>query len=280
MKTVAQNQPEVTTQEIIQIPPEAMSLSRDPKIILAEAKRAATALKKVIDGRQKKLTFNGEQYLFNEDWLTVARFYGVTSRIRETRYVEYGDSVRGFEAVAEAYLVHSGQIISTGEAMCLSDEPKWNMRAKYSYEKGRKVKVGEEPVPLFQLKSMAQTRASSRVLRQVFAWVVVLAGYQPTPAEEMDNRNPEVNGVEQMPDLTFPCSDCGFDVTSGERDETRRTHGKTLCRVCKGKTAPMSAEEQENNAKLANMMRPNGGYHVNEHKRQAQAEVARKNGTA
>jgi hypothetical protein len=46
--------------------------------------------------------------------------------------------------------------------------------------------VGEVLVPWFQLASMAQTRAGAKALRNAFAWVVVLAGYQPTPAEEMD----------------------------------------------------------------------------------------------
>jgi hypothetical protein len=32
---------------------------------------------------------------------------------------------------------------------------------------------------------MAQTRAGSKALRNALAWVVVLAGYKPTPAEEM-----------------------------------------------------------------------------------------------
>ena len=33
---------------------------------------------------------------------------------------------------------------------------------------------------------MAQTRAQAKALRNVLAWVVVMAGYAPTPAEEMD----------------------------------------------------------------------------------------------
>jgi len=32
---------------------------------------------------------------------------------------------------------------------------------------------------------MAQTRAGAKALRNVLAWVVVLAGYRPTPAEEL-----------------------------------------------------------------------------------------------
>ena len=31
-----------------------------------------------------------------------------------------------------------------------------------------------------------QTRACAKALRNVLSWVVVLAGYRPTPAEEMD----------------------------------------------------------------------------------------------
>jgi len=32
---------------------------------------------------------------------------------------------------------------------------------------------------------MAQTRAGAKALRNVLAWVAVLAGYKPTPAEEI-----------------------------------------------------------------------------------------------
>src|SRR5690349_5869157 len=83
-------------------PSNGLAVSRDPTVVLDEATRAATALKMVIDNKPKKVQFNGETYLENEDWLTVARFYGVTSRIQSTRYIEYGEEdfkTRGFEAV-------------------------------------------------------------------------------------------------------------------------------------------------------------------------------------
>src|SRR3990167_8087954 len=35
---------------------------------------------------------------------------------------------------------------------------------------------------------MAQTRASAKALRQILAWVVVLAGFKPTPAEEVSEQ--------------------------------------------------------------------------------------------
>lgn len=152
-------------------PPHALAIQCAPNIVLEEATRAAKALADVIENKAKKVVFNGKTYLQFEDWQTLGRFYGVTAAARSTRYVEYGEgdyAIRGFEATADALLVGNNQTISSAEAMCLDDEPNWRRK------------------PLFQLKSMAQTRACAKALRNVLAWVVVLAGYAPTPAEEMD----------------------------------------------------------------------------------------------
>lgn len=143
-----------------------LSITRDPEIILTEAQRAAQALKGILSKKTRPITFNGEQYLEFEDWQTLAEFYGITAKGVETKYVEFG-SVKGFEARAVAIRVSDGQELSGAEAMCLNDERNWNHK------------------PLFQLKSMAQTRACAKALRNILAWVVVLAGYKPTPAEEM-----------------------------------------------------------------------------------------------
>lgn len=157
-----------TTEAMVLLPPDApLAVARPPEVVLEEARKAAAALKHVIDNKKKKLIFNGKTYLEYEDWQTVGRFYGVTARVREVKHVQYGD-VQGFEAFAEAVLVGSGQVISAADSMCLNDETNWSRK------------------PLFQLRSMAQTRACAKALRNVLAWVVVLAGYQPTPAEEMD----------------------------------------------------------------------------------------------
>lgn len=158
--------------ELVHMPPPAqMVVARPPDVVLAEATEAAKALKAVIDGKPKKVVFNGNVYLEFEDWQTVGKFYGATVKVTDTKYVEYGE-VKGFEAKAVVVNVATGMEISGAEAMCLNDEPNWKKK------------------PLFQLKSMAQTRASAKALRNVFAWVVVLAGYKPTPAEEMDGVKP------------------------------------------------------------------------------------------
>lgn len=165
-------------------PKDALALGRAPDLVLDEAKKAADAISKVIEGKAKKVVFNGKTYLQFEDWQTVGRFYGVTAVVQNSKYVEFGEDdekVRGFESQAQALLVATNQVISAAEAMCLDDEPNWSKK------------------PLFQLKSMAQTRACAKALRNVLAWVVVLAGYSPTPAEEMNGDEETGKPIFQPP---------------------------------------------------------------------------------
>ena len=177
-----------------------IQIARPPEVVLEEARKAAKVLNDVLQKKEKKVMMNGEQYLEFEDWQTVARFYGVTAKIKETEFLDYG-GVKGF--LAKAVAVRSdGMEISAAEAMCMNDEDKWSTRAKYEYVNGQKTKTGDVAVPLFQLRSMAQTRACSKVLRNVLAWVVVLAGYKPTPAEEMTGD--EFGGKTNKPPLTPP----------------------------------------------------------------------------
>ena len=56
-------------------------------------------------------------------------------------------------------------IAQHSDAMCLNDEDNWSQR------KGK-------PVPAFQLRSMAQTRACVKALRSVLGFVPVMAGPQ------------------------------------------------------------------------------------------------------
>jgi hypothetical protein len=187
---------------------EFLQIQRAPAQVLAEAQLAAAAIRDVIAKKPNPVVMNGEQYLEYEDWQTVGRFYGITAEIEWTRYCEFGGAL-GFEARAIAKHALSGRIVSAGESMCLNDEPKWSARPKYEWrdvlgpdgqpiwenkggknrKKAERVHIGEEAVPLAQLRSMAQTRAAAKALRNVLAWVVVLAGYRPTPAEELETES-------------------------------------------------------------------------------------------
>lgn len=148
-------------------------LAQAPEIVLQEAQRAATALQRVVANKRKPVIFKGEQYLEFEDWQTVGKFYGLCARTLEAEPVEiFG--VKGAKAKAEVIDLRTGQVVGGAEAYCMRDEENWKEK------------------PWFQLASMAQTRAGAKALRNVLAWVVVLAGYRPTPAEELSSSAAQV----------------------------------------------------------------------------------------
>ena len=196
-----------------------------PDAVLAEAQKAAKALQGVISQKPKKIVFNDEQYLEFEDWQTLGRFYGITVGLEtEPELVDIA-GVKGFKSTAVAML--RGQVISRATAYCLNDEEKWRSKNKYAYAyvkktgghsvedpgkdeliwednpfkaggkrpKKERIHLGEEAVPLFQLASMSQTRACAKAYRNVLSWVAVLAGYRPTPAEEL----PDARLVDREP---------------------------------------------------------------------------------
>lgn len=239
--------------ELIEIPKsENLMIQRDPNAVLEEAKKAAQALMTVVKQKQKPVIFNNEQYIEFEDWQTVGRFYGLTAKVESTTYIEYG-SVRGFESAASV-LNSRGEVISRAEAMCLNDEDKWSTRAKYN---SKREKIGEVAVPLFQLRSMAQTRACAKAFRNVLAWVVVLAGFKPTVAEEMTGDEepgtpakppipmpqPKTNGDFKIMPAKFSseCKLCHGAIKEGETIAYSKTAG-TFHKACH--EAPKPADSQ------------------------------------
>lgn len=171
-----------------------------PEIVLENARTAARALTSVIAQKKKPVIMNGETYLEFDDWQLCGQFYGYTVRTGEAVSVEV-DGVKGAKAKADLIDIKTGMYLGGAEAYCMRDEEHWNTRPKYEWQgdgdKRKRVKVGDEVVPWFQLASMAQTRAGAKALRNRMAWVVVLAGYKATPAEEMTEGNVSENVKER-----------------------------------------------------------------------------------
>lgn len=223
----------------LQTPTTALALQRAPELVLEEAAKAAQALRDVIERKPNKCIINGKTFLQFEDWQTLGRFYGVTAAPRSTEYIEYG-RVRGFEAHAEAILVSTGQVISGAQAMCLDDESKWSDK------------------PLFQLRSMAQTRAAAKCLRNVLAWVVVMAGYSPTPAEEMDGDRPRqaAQPTQQSTRIPLPrvqqlCTRIAHSPNMAELEQNYLAAGREIQRANdRAALAAIVAAKDERKARL------------------------------
>ena len=174
------------TTEIVKVDQGNLIGIPDPQGMLDVAITAAKALANVVSQKKDPVMMNGEQYLEFSDWQTLGQFYGVTVSTGDAEPVSI-DGVKGAKAKATLLNLGTGERIGGAEAYCLRDEPKWNTRPKYEYQDNKRVKIGDEPVPWFQLASMAQTRAGAKAFRNRLAWIAVLAGYKTTPAEELED---------------------------------------------------------------------------------------------
>lgn len=173
---------------------------RKPEMVVDEAAHVArifaAQLDKIRDPNGVPILyrmFGPSRHITRPGWQLLGAMWRVTAGVvpGSVKHVQYGEDVDGFEAMAEAIYVPTGGRISTAVSMCLTDEDNWNMRPDYEWKKdpngGRDIrtKVGDRAVPLFQLASMAQTRACSKVLSNLLSFVANMAGCSGTAAEEM-----------------------------------------------------------------------------------------------
>lgn len=142
-----------------------------PQAIVDAATEKAKILKQLVSQAHLTVKIGASQHLKFEAWQTLGRFDRVTAAVGWSRPLHNrANDIIGYEARAEAF--QDGAMISAAEAQCTIDEANWKNKE------------------LWQLRSMAQTRACAKALRNVLAWIVVLAGYETTPAEEMTSASP------------------------------------------------------------------------------------------
>ena len=155
-------------------PKQSLVLEGDPDEQMNFAIKAANALMRAVSQKAKPVMIRGEQYLEYGDWQVLGRFYGATASIAWSKKIVEDSTGKflGYEARAE--VLHNGVLISAAEAMCMKEERNW--------------KDCDE----FMLRSMAQTRAAAKALRNAYGWVAELAGMKSTPAEEMDALIPKI----------------------------------------------------------------------------------------
>ncbi len=152
--------------------------TEDPVEIIRRASETADALANVL--RDRKLTSNisGKEHVRVEGWTLLGTMLGVFPVVEWTRPV-----ADGWEARVEARTL-AGQVVGAAEAECLRTERTWKGRDDYA------------------LRSMAQTRAVSKALRGPLGFVVTLAGYEATPAEEMPAQGsvtePKIDGPKSL----------------------------------------------------------------------------------
>jgi hypothetical protein len=159
---------------------------------------AAQLCKQIVLATAKPI--KGKRFVGVEGWQAIALAHGCVASSGEVERID-----TGFRAIGKVVRMSDGQTLSTAEGFVGDDEPLWAARPEYAR------------------RAMAQTRSISRACRSAFAHVVVMmqAGLETTPAEEMQGDEPSIVSGEVV-------------TTTSERDKEL----KELC--SQAGTTPLS----------------------------------------
>jgi hypothetical protein len=179
---VAEDVDEVGTDvERVEPSPSAPTLfgTSDPAEVIQAASRVATVLTDVLKKQNLTSRISGRDHVQVEGWQTVGSMLGVFPVLEEVVELPWPEPVPqelvnqkasgrkfGFTARYRAQRAN-GDVVGGAEAECSRTESKWKARDDYA------------------LRSMAQTRATSKALKAPLGFVVALAGFATTPADEM-----------------------------------------------------------------------------------------------
>lgn len=155
-----------TLPAVIPVSPSPVALgtlaASTPGALVQGAAEIAGELATVIERQNLYSVIQGRRFVGVEGWTTLGAMLGVTAR--EVSTVEHDGGV--YVSTVELVRMHDGACISRASAECGEESP-WSKRPRYAR------------------RSMAQTRATGKACRLAFSWIMSLAGYEATPAEEM-----------------------------------------------------------------------------------------------
>jgi hypothetical protein len=151
--------------------------TENPDEVLEHAREHARVLMRVVKEQKLAVTIGSAEHLRVEAWTLLGSQVGVFPVAETVEPVEI-DGVAGFKASVRA-VTRYGDVVGRSVAYCMRDEPMWSLTPTNKYGKALEVRN------LHALAAMAETRATSRALRKPLGFIVQLAGYNPTAAEEM-----------------------------------------------------------------------------------------------
>lgn len=141
----------------------------DPATAVAYARQVSGVIASVLEEKSGYVTIQGKRHITIEGWQTLAAMTGHTVEVEWSRPIAGVEPVNGRHAWEARAVAHdqNGRVVASGEAMASpSESAPWTRND-------------------FSIRSMAQTRAMSRALSSRMRYIVTLAGFAGTPAEEM-----------------------------------------------------------------------------------------------
>ena len=138
----------------------------DPDTLIKKASDYATALAKIIEDKKLFAVIREKKHTQVEGWTTLGAMLGVFPHVIWSRKLAEKDGHIAYEARVSIQTLE-GKEIASAEMQCSTKEKNWKGRDEYA------------------VRSMAQTRATSKAFRLALSWIMVLAGYAATPLEEI-----------------------------------------------------------------------------------------------
>lgn len=197
-----------------------------------EAVQMSIVLKNVVVDQRLFTNIKGKNYAHVEGWMLAGMLTGIDVQVDEPKDCS---SDREVKYSCTARLYKGDKQIGSGYAICSSKEA-----LKKSFDE-------------YAIYSMAQTRAIGKAYRNKIGFIMKLAGFQPTPSEEMhkvnqtpsdpvnlesvkSNNSPksvkpgQVVGPDGNP--TYVCSKCADPIADVVSDYSIKVYKKRLCRDC------------------------------------------------
>ena len=136
----------------------------------AQITKMANVLKEYVVKNKLYAEIKGKNYVMVEGWQFAGGLLGFSPNIVSIKDLAPEDPKK-FKWLVEAEIIRNkdDKSVGRGYALCSNEESK-----KTSFDE-------------YAILSMAQTRAIGKAFRNKIGWVMKLAGYEPTPQEEMSS---------------------------------------------------------------------------------------------
>ena len=138
-----------------------------------EALQVASTLQTFVTERKLTANIQGKNYPLVEAWQFAGSQLGLIPVVKEVKNLSNEFELK-YEAFVEVVRLTDGLVLSRGYAVCSNKE-----HSKKRFDE-------------YAIASMAQTRAVGKAYRNILAWLMKAAGFEATPAEEMDFIKDEV----------------------------------------------------------------------------------------
>jgi len=138
-----------------------------------EALQVASTLQTFVTERKLTANIQGKNYPLVEAWQFAGSQLGLIPVVREVKNLSTDTELK-YEAMVEVIRLSDSVVLSRGYAVCSNKE---NSKRRFDE---------------YAIASMAQTRAVGKAYRNILAWLMKAAGFEATPAEEMDFIKDEV----------------------------------------------------------------------------------------